>query len=74
MDTRIQLESEFILLAALLKLAGVVGSGGEAKRLIQDGLVQVNGEADTRRGAKIRPGDVVSIEVDPPVRISVVAG
>ena len=74
MDTRIQLESEFILLAALLKLAAVVGSGGEAKRLIQDGLVQVNGVADTRRGAKIRPGDVVSIEVDPPVRISVVAG
>lgn len=73
-ETTIQLESEFVLLAALLKLAGLVGSGGEAKLLIRDGLVHVNGQADTRRGAKIRPGDVVSVQVDPPVSISVVAG
>lgn len=72
-ETTIQLESEFVLLAALLKLAGVVGSGGEAKLLIRDGLVQVNGAAETRRGAKIRPGDVVSVRVDPPLRISVAA-
>jgi ribosome-associated protein len=69
----VQLETEFVLLAAVLKLAGLVGSGGEAKQLIRDGLVHVNGAADVRRGAKIRPGDVVTLQVDPPVRISVIA-
>lgn len=72
-ETTIELKSEFVTLASLLKLAGVVGSGGEAKQLIRDGLVHVNGEADTRRGAKIRPGDLVSIQVEPPIRLSVVS-
>ena len=45
----------------LLKLANAVGSGGEAKILIQEGEVRVNGETCTMRGKKIRPGDVVSL-------------
>ena len=60
-------------MAALLKLAGIVGSGGEAKTLIQDGLVLVNGEPDTRRRAKIRPGDEVVVDVDPRIRVTVEA-
>lgn len=57
----IKINTEFIKLDALLKFASMVGSGGEAKMLIQDGLVLVNGEVCTMRGKKIRPGDTVSI-------------
>lgn len=71
MDTTIELTTETIPLAGLLKLAGVADSGGEAKHLVQAGLVRVNGQAETRRGAKIRPGDVVEVASDPPARIRV---
>ena len=43
-----------------LKLAGVVEDGVEAKYVIQDGLVKVNGEVDERRGRKLYEGDVIS--------------
>ena len=56
----IKITSEFIKLEALLKFAALVGTGGEAKLVIADGLVKVNGEVCTMRGRKIRPGDVVS--------------
>jgi ribosome-associated protein len=52
---------EFIKLDQFLKLAQVVQSGGEAKQLIQSGQVWVNGEVETRRGRKLRPGDVVVV-------------
>tara|TARA_Y100000589_G_scaffold327529_1_gene369524 strand:- start:463 stop:666 length:204 start_codon:yes stop_codon:yes gene_type:complete len=48
-----------IRLDQFLKLADVVQSGGEAKVLIQSGEVSVNGEIETRRKRKLRPGDVV---------------
>lgn len=51
-----------IRLDQLLKLADLVGSGGEAKVLIQDGLVSVNGEVETRRGRKLLPGDRVEFD------------
>jgi len=73
MKTTIRLKTEYIALAAALKLAGVVGSGGEAKCLIQGGSVHLNGKPDTRRGAKVRVGDRIFVNVDPPVRITVVA-
>ncbi len=57
----VSITTEFIKLDSLLKLANVVGSGGEAKILIQEGEVRVNGETCTMRGKKIRPGDVVSL-------------
>ncbi|MBP3380106.1 MAG: RNA-binding S4 domain-containing protein [Ruminococcus sp.] len=57
----IKITTEFIKLDALLKFASLTGSGGEAKMLIQDGQVSVNGEVCTMRGKKIRPGDVVSL-------------
>ena len=58
----ITIKDEFIRLGQALKLAGLVGSGVEAKIVIADGLVTVNGEVDTRRGRKLREGDVVSYE------------
>ena len=48
-----------IRLDQFLKLADIVQSGGEAKVLIQSGYVNVNGEVETRRKRKLRPGDIV---------------
>lgn len=50
-----------IALDMFLKLANVVPSGGAAKHLIQSGEVQVNGAVETRRGRKLRPGDLVEV-------------
>ena len=55
----IAIKTEFIKLDALLKYADLVSSGGEAKTLIVDGLVSVNGEVCTMRGKKCRPGDQI---------------
>ena len=57
----IEISTPFIKLDALLKFAALVGTGGEAKSVIQDGLVLVNGEACTQRGRKLVPGDEVSL-------------
>ena len=56
----ITITTEFIKLQDLLKFASLVSTGGEAKQLILDEQVTVNGEVCTMRGKKIRPGDVVS--------------
>ena len=56
----IQLQTEFIKLDAFMKYAAMVGTGGEAKLVIADGLVQVNGEVCTMRGKKLRAGDTVT--------------
>ena len=58
----ITLRDEFIKLGQALKAAGLVGSGVEAKDIILDGMVTVNGEVETRRGRKLYDGDVVSFE------------
>lgn len=60
-ENKIKITTEFIKLDALLKFSSMAGSGGEAKMLIQDGQVAVNGEICTMRGKKIRSGDTVSI-------------
>lgn len=54
-------QDEFIKLGQALKAAGLVESGVEAKDVIQNGFVLVNGEIDTRRGRKLYPGDVASL-------------
>ena len=59
---QIHIHTEYIKLDALLKLAGLVETGGEAKVLIQDGQVQVNGEVCLMRGKKLRPGDQVTLD------------
>ena len=59
---KIAIETEYIKLDALLKFAALVGTGGEAKLAIAEGLVKVNGEVCTMRGKKIRPGDTVQFD------------
>jgi len=53
--------SEPIRLDQFLKLSGLVRSGGEAKHLVQSGLVLLNGVVETRRSKKLQPGDVVTL-------------
>lgn len=53
-------DEEFIKLGQALKKASVVGSGVEAKMVILDGLVEVNGETELQRGKKLYDGDIVS--------------
>jgi len=55
------LRGDHITLDALLKAAGLASSGGDAKMLIQQGAVLVNGEVDLRRGRKLRAGDEVAV-------------
>lgn len=56
----IRKEDEFIKLGQALKKAGVVGSGVDAKAVIQDGSVTLNGEVETQRGKKLYGGEIVS--------------
>ncbi len=58
----ISINTEYIKLDALLKYSALVGTGGEAKIAIAEGLVKVNGEVCTMRGKKIRPGDTVEFD------------
>ena len=58
----IEITTEYIKLQDLLKIAGLTYTGGEAKVMVQEGLVTVNGEVCTMRGRKIRPGDTVEFE------------
>lgn len=58
----ITIKTEFIKLQQFIKLAGVVGQGSDAKMLILDGIVKVNGEICLQRGKKIRVNDIVEIE------------
>ncbi|MBE6972040.1 MAG: S4 domain-containing protein YaaA [Ruminococcaceae bacterium] len=58
----IKITTEFIKLQDLLKFASLVSTGGEAKIIIQEGEVKVNGEVCTQRGKKLRPGDVVTLD------------
>lgn len=56
-EEKIQIDTEYIRLDALLKLGGAVETGGQAKVAVQGGEVLVNGEICTMRGKKMRPGD-----------------
>jgi len=68
-EQKVEIETDFIKLDALLKFAAVVQTGGEAKMLINDGFVSVNGEICTQRGKKIYSNDRVTID---DLRITVV--
>lgn len=58
----VKIKDEYIKLGQLIKLAGLVDNGVEAKYAIQNSLVLVNGQIDTRRGRKIVPGDIVKFK------------
>lgn len=59
---KVEITTDFIRLDAALKLANVVSTGGQAKMLIEDEQIRVNGEICTQRGKKLRSGDVFSFE------------
>jgi ribosome-associated protein len=59
---QIHIQTDYIQLAQALKLADLAQTGGEAKVIVQEGLVEVNGEVDTRRGRKLRQGDSFSFD------------
>ncbi len=58
----IVIKDAYIKLGQALKLAGLAGSGVDAKFMIEDGMVTVNGEVELRRGRKVCPGDVIGLE------------
>lgn len=55
-------DEDAITLSDALKLAGLADTGGQAKRLIQGGSVRVNGEVETRRKRRLRPGDEIDVD------------
>jgi ribosome-associated protein len=63
----VPIRGEMIRLGQLLKLAGVADSGAEAKELLADGAVRVNGEVEQRRGRQLHHGDVVELDEAPRV-------
>ena len=56
------IQGEYIELIKLLKALNLVSSGGEAKTVVEDGFIQVNGEVETRKRRKLKPGDQVEFE------------
>jgi len=68
-EREIAIRGEMIRLGQLLKLADLVEVGADAKLLLEDGLVTVNGEVEQRRGRQLHRGDVVAVE-DEVVRIA----
>lgn len=71
MKKSIKIRDEFIKLGQAMKLAGLVESGVEAKIIIEEGKVKVNGEVDLRRGRKLYNGDVFSFKGE---EISIISG
>ncbi len=55
-----EINTEFIQLQAFLKFMGIAETGGEAKEMVQNGIIRVNGEVCTARGKKLRTGDTVT--------------
>jgi ribosome-associated protein len=70
-ERAIEISGDMIRLGQLLKLAGAATGGADAKALIADGQVTVNGEPELRRGRQLHPGDVVRVGFDD---LRVVAG
>jgi ribosome-associated protein YbcJ (S4-like RNA binding protein) len=66
----IALTSEHITLGQLLKLAGLLDTGGEARAFLDTTDVSVNGEPEQRRGRKLRAGDLVEVAGSEPIRLA----
>ncbi len=58
----VAIDGAMIRLGQLLKLSGLAQSGAEARELVQEGAVSVNGEIETRRGRQLHPGDLVDVD------------
>lgn len=72
-DSTFPIHTEYIDLLRFLKATGIAATGGEAKMLVDDGFIQVNGEDESRRRRKLRPGDRVDIALDPSESWGIVA-
>jgi ribosome-associated protein len=66
----VTIREEVIRLGQLLKLAGFADSGGEARTLLEEGLVTVNGELESRRGRQLRAGDIVAVDGEDAVKVA----
>lgn len=58
----VKIDTEYIKLDQFMKYAGITNTGGEAKNLIMDGIIKVNGNIEFSRGKKLKPGDMVEFE------------
>lgn len=65
------ISTEYITLGQLLKMAGVIGTGGQAKFYLEDTIIKINGAPEQRRGRKIYPGDKIVIPDHPPLCVVV---
>ncbi|MDD3570673.1 MAG: RNA-binding S4 domain-containing protein [Lachnospiraceae bacterium] len=66
---KVAIKTEFIKLGQVLKLGNLVGQGSDAKILIAEGEVLVNGEVELQRGKKIRPGDIVELKGEGKIQV-----
>ena len=72
-DSTFPIHTEYIDLLQFLKATGMAVTGGEAKMLVDVGVIQVNGEDESRRRRKLRPGDRVDVALDPAESWGIVA-
>ena len=68
-EQQIEVQGDHITLGQLLKVAGIISTGGEAKLYLADIVVMVNGEPEQRRGRKLRVGDLIAAPAAPPIRL-----
>ena len=68
-EREIQVHGDHITLGQLLKVAGIIGTGGEAKYYLAETVIQVNGQAEQRRGRKLFPGDLIAAPGEAPIRM-----
>jgi ribosome-associated protein len=64
MPRDVEIRGDTIRLGQVLKLAGIAASGGEARALVEEGRVTVNGVVERRRGRQLRPGDEVAVDAE----------
>ena len=69
MEQESAIQGELITLGQLIKALGLSDTGGGVKYFLEEATVHVNGEPDTRRGRKLRVGDTVVVEGEPPIRM-----
>lgn len=67
---QIAVRGDHITLGQLLKVAGLLSTGGEARYFLQETSIKVNGAHENRRGRKLRPGDIVVVENHPPIHLT----
>ena len=72
-DSTFPIHTEYIDLLQFLKATGIAATGGEAKMLVDEGFIRVNGEDESRRRRKLRPGDRVDLALDPAESWGIVA-